>query len=85
MPDFYDTPNYSTRYVIDGHFMRETLADYIREENITGLQAAMRMGFSKSFFNALMNGKRLNLGAEKLAKLAAVTGRKMEDFIIRIN
>ena len=85
MPEFYDTPTYSTRYHINGKFMREALADFIKDENLTGLQAAMRMGISKTFFNALLNGRRLNVGADRLAKIAACTGRKIEDFIIRVN
>lgn len=85
MPEFYDEPTYSTKFLINGSFMRSALSDYIREEKITGLQAAMRMGISKTFFNALMNGRRLNVGADRLAKIAVCTGRKIEDFIIRVN
>jgi len=85
MPEFYDTPTYSTRFKINGDFMRAALAEFVNEEGLTGLQAAMRMGISKTFFNALLNGRRLNVGADRLAKIAACTGRRIEDFIIRIN
>jgi transcriptional regulator with XRE-family HTH domain len=85
MPDFYDATTYSTKFFINGKFMRDTLAEFLKEENLTGLQAAMRMGVSKSFFNALMNGRRMNIGADRLAKIAACTGRRIEEFITRVN
>lgn len=85
MNDFYAGANHSTRFAMNSVVLRNALMDFMRENNLTACLAAARLGISKTFFTNLKNGRRLNVGATTLARIAVWTGNKVEDFIIRTN
>lgn len=85
MDDFYAKPNSGTRYLINSKTMRDTLREHMLKNKLSYHQTAMQMKISKTFFANLLNGRRLNVGATVLAHIAAATGRRMEEFLERID